>query len=175
MSEETVNTSDAPAGKSEFLSRFVVQALEGSTTPYIAWDLARAALLVGFVYFAATTSLAWLDINIRRPLKNERIDLLGAIDITPVEKDLALLRPWLPAKGKIGYLSEKPELQRYKTRLWLAPLLLDYDWGKYDLVLVDYPVHKGLEILETPKYQMLANLNDGKSFAKGARIYKRLP
>jgi hypothetical protein len=133
----------------------------------------RALALVGFVVFAAISSLSWLQLSITKPHKHERINPRDAYDVSPIEQDLALLHRWLPVEGKVGYLSDRPEQQRYESRLRLAPLLLDYNWSKHDWVLVDYPVGQGQAVIESPRYQLVTALTEAKSFARGMRIYRR--
>ena len=125
--------------------------------------------LVGFILFAAIESLSWLHLNVTKPFKNESIDLRNTY-ASPVEQDEALLLRWLPSQGKVGYLSEKQGLPRFESKLHLAPLLLDSNWTQYDWVLVDYPVRQGLAEIESPRYQLVVNLPDAKTFAKGMRI-----
>jgi len=66
-------------------------------------------------------------------------------------------------------------LPRFESKLRLAPLLLDSNWNQHDWVLVDYPVRQGLAEIESPSYQLVADLPDAKAFARGMRIYRRRP
>jgi hypothetical protein len=172
MPTSSVEAERQRQGKAGPLAWLLARGLEGPMK-LAAWDLVRALALVGFVLFALASSVAWLRLNITKPLKNEEIHARDIYSVSPIEQDIDLLRRWLPMEGKVGYLSEKPDLQRYETRLRLAPLLLDYDWGKHDWVLVDYPVRQGQAIIESPSYQLVADLTDAKSFARGMRIYRR--
>jgi hypothetical protein len=154
---------------------FVARGLEGPRNKPAAWDLVRALVLVGFVVFAAITSLTWLHLNITKPFKNEIVNLRNTYAVTPVEQDVALLLRWLPSQGKVGYLSDKQGLPRFEANLRLAPLLLDSSWTRHEWVLVDGPVRQGLAELESPRYQLVTDLPEAKAFARGMRIYKRRP
>ena len=173
MPAPSVGTEAPREGKAGPIAWFLARGIEGPETKPTAWDLVRALALVAFVLFAAASSLAWLQLNITKPLKNELIRPRDTYAVSAIEQDIALLRRWLPVEGKVGYLSEKPELQRYETRLHLAPLLLDYDWSKHDWVLVDYPVRRDQAIIESPSYQLVTDLAGAKSFARGMLIYRR--
>jgi hypothetical protein len=154
----------------------LIAGLEGPGTKPAAWNLVRALALVGFVLFAATTSLGWLHLNFSKPFANETIDLRSTHTIPPhIEHDFALLQRWLPLEGKVGYLSEKPALLRFELQQRLAPLLLDSDWRKHDLVLVDLPGPKDKALVESPSYQLVVDLTEAQSFAIGMRIYRRKP
>jgi hypothetical protein len=172
MSVQSVDSERQREGKAGLGVWILARGLEGPTRP-VAWDIVRVLALVGFVLFAATSNLGWLHLNITKPLKNETIHARDLYAVSPIEQDIAFLRRWLPSEGKVGYLSEKPELQRYESRLRLAPLLLDYDWGKHDWVLVDYPVRQGQAVIESSSYELVAILTDAKSFARGMRIYRK--
>lgn len=158
------------------LVRFLTTDLEGPEAKPAAWHLVRALAIVGFVLFAATTSLAWLHLNFTKPFGSETIELRGAQSIPPhIEHDYALLQRWLPQEGKVGYLSGKSDLVRLDMQQRLAPLLLDSDWKKHDLVLVDFPIHQAKAILESASYQLVVDLTEAQSFAIGMRIYRRKP
>jgi hypothetical protein len=172
MPAPSVDSKRQPDGKAWLSARVLVRGLEIPTNP-ATWDIVRALALVGFVLFAATSTLTWLHLNISKPLKNETIHPRDIYAVSPIEQDIALLRRWLPAEGKVGYLSEKPLLQRYESRLRLAPLLLDDNWGKHDWVLVDYPALQGRTLIESPSYELVTILADAKSFAQGMRIYRK--
>jgi hypothetical protein len=175
MRVRSVDSEGQRDDKAGLLAWLLARGLEGPTRP-AAWDIVRAFALVGFVLFAAASGLAWLHLNITKPLKNETIRAGDIYAVSsPIEQDIALLRRWLPSEGKVGYLSEKPELQRLESRLRLAPLLLDYNWSKYDWVLVDYPVRQGQAVIESPSYELVAIPTDAKSFARGMRIYRKKP
>ncbi len=163
-------------GMARLVARFLVRGLEGpETSRPVAWNVVRALVLVVFVAFAAITSLTWLHLNITKPFKNEIINLRNTYAVSPVEQDIALLLRWLPSQGKVGYLSDKQGLPRFEASLRLAPLLLDSSWTRHAWVLVDGPVRQGLAELESPRYRLVTDLRDAKSFAKGMRIYKRRP
>ncbi len=158
------------------VARFLVRGLEGpETSKPIVWNVVRALALVGFVVFAAVTDLTWLHLNITKPFKNEIINFYGSYANSPVEQDAALLLRWLPAQGKVGYLSDKQGLPRFEASLRLAPLLLDPSWTRHEWVLVDGPVRQGLALLESPRYRLVTDLRDAKAFARGMRIYRRRP
>lgn len=172
MPAPSVDSKRQRDGRAGFSAWVLARGLEGPTTPE-TWDLVRALALVGFVIFAATSTLAWLHLGISKPLKNETIHPRNIYAVSPIEQDIALLRRWLPAEGKVGYLSEKTLLKRYESRLRLAPLLLDDNWGKHDWVLVDYPASEGQALIESPSYELVTTLADAKSFARGMRIYRK--
>ena len=175
VSADPVATGRKRTGQAGVLVRYLAGAFEGSTTKFWGWSAVRALAVLGFLLFAAFTSLGWLHVNITKPLKNEQVSLRDTYAISPAELDVALLRRWLPAAGKIGYLCEKPPLTCCETRMRLAPLLLDYDWQKYDVVLVDFPVAQGRALLESPSYGLVTALSEARAFARGKRIYRRNP
>jgi hypothetical protein len=74
----------------------------------------------------------------------------------------------------VGYLSNKPDLERRRTQLRVAPLLLAREWRPYDIVLVDYPIQRGLDVFETRNYRLAANLTEAQSFARGLLVYMRV-
>jgi hypothetical protein len=130
------------------------------------FGLLRVLAAVAFVTFAGITSARWLGTAIQKPLNTERTSVRDTYAVSPVEQDIALLRQWLPVEGKIGYWSELPPFRLGNVRLHLAPLLLDPDWRKYDLVLA---------AIESPSYQLLAGMVAAQSFARGMQIYRRNP
>ena len=176
MPVKQIDTKRQRAGTAWLVVRFLMRGLEGpETSKPVAWNVVRALALVGFVVFAAIESLSWLHLNVTKPFKSESIDLRNTYAASPVEQDEALLLRWLPSQGKVGYLSEKQGLPRFESQLRLAPLLLDSNWTRHDWVLVDYPVRQGLAEIESPRYQLVADLANAKTFARGMRIYKRRP
>lgn len=176
MPAKRVDTRRQGAGLAWLVARFLARGLEGpKASRPTTWDLVRALALVGFVVFAAIESLSWLHLNITKQFKNESINVRSTYDVSPVEQDVALLMRWLPSQGKVGYLSEKQGLPHFESKLRLAPLLLDSNWKQRDWVLVDYPVRQGLAEIQSPRYQLVAELPDAKAFARGMRIYKRKP
>jgi hypothetical protein len=174
MSVEPATLPERP-GEAGALARFLAKACDGAVAQPSAWAFVRALAVAGFVVFAAYTSIGWLHLNLTKPFKGERIDVRETFAVSAAEQDVALLRRWLPMTGKIGYLSEKPDLPRFETRMRLAPLLLDYDWRKYDVVLVDYPVTHDRALIDSPSYQLVTDLSQARSFARGMRIYLRKP
>ena len=176
MPGEPVDTERKREDKVRPLRWLLSQGLEDSETKPAAWDLVRALAIIGFVLFAATTTLRWLYLNFSKPFTIESIEVRGAYTIPPhIAHDYSLLRRWLPREGRVGYLSEKPELLRLEMQQRLAPLLLDPNWSRDDLVLVDVPPRRDKAIVESPSYQLLGNLTDAQSFAIGMRIYRRKP
>jgi hypothetical protein len=175
MSEELSEPEEKREGKVRPFAWFLAQGLRNSHAKPTAWDCVRVLALLGFVGFAASTHVRWLYLNITKPLGNEHINLHDTYGDSPNERDVALLRRWLPLEGKVGYLSERPIYRHFEARMHLAPLLLDFEWQKYDWVLVDYPVKRDRVLLESPSYQLVANLRNANAFARGMRIYKRMP
>jgi hypothetical protein len=131
--------------------------------------------MVGFLVFAAVTTLPWLHTAIRRPLTSERIVLRDLYAVSPIEYDTTLLQRWLPVEGKVGYWSELPQFRLVGVRLRLAPLLLDPDWRKHELVLVDYVTAAHLPDLTLAGYHLVTATPGAQSFAGGMQIYRRSP
>lgn len=176
MPEDRADSEHRREGKVRPLGWLLRQGLEDSEDKPAAWNLVRALAVVGFVLFAATTTLEWLHLNFSKPFTFDTIDVRGSYAFpTHIEHDFVLLRRWLPREGKVGYLSEKPELLRFEMQQRLAPLLLDPNWSRNDLVLVDVPAPRDKAIVGSPNYQLVVNLTDAQSFAIGMRIYRRKP
>jgi len=125
--------------------------------------------------FAAVTSLDFLHTGLTKPLHGEQVNLRDTYAVTATDRDVALLRRWLPTEGKVGYLSSRPQFPRFQIRLWLSPLLLDDDWRKHDLLLLDLPSPRQLATVESSGYRLLTALPEANSFAMGMRVYRRSP
>lgn len=161
------------AGEVRELARYLGKRLGVMVIRHVAWSLVRGLAFVGFIVFAAATGLPWLHTAITKPFHGESISLRELYAVSATEHDIALLRQWLPTEGKVGYWSELPGFRLVNVRLHLAPLLLDPDWRKYDLVLVDYVAAQHRAAIGSPKYQLLADFPGARSFAGGMQIYRR--
>jgi hypothetical protein len=138
------------------------------------WHGVRLLAAVAFLSLAATMSGSWLRLSIGTTLKGESIEIRSSYDVSAIESDLRILRQYVPAEGMVGYLSNKPDLERRRTQLRVAPLLLAREWRPYDIVLVDYPIQRGLDVFETRNYRLAANLTEAQSFARGLLVYMRV-
>jgi hypothetical protein len=132
------------------------------------WDWVRISAAMAVFAYAGMTGMTWLYLSIAQPLRSETLDLLPTYDTAATDADVALLRRHLPAEGVIGYLSRKPELERWHVRLRLAPLLLDYKWREHTFVLVQLPYQ-----LSPGRYELVDNLHGARSFAKDLRVYRK--
>jgi hypothetical protein len=152
------------------VQRSLNRLLGKSLTP---WDHARAAVLLGFIAFSAITLSAWLRICVTRPSKGVGL-ALGRTVVVTNEHDIALVRAALPAT-KVGYLAESVSFRYFQVSYYLAPVVVDLDWQKNDLVLADNLTRKNHTLLASAGYQPISTLRGATSFARGLQIYQRRP
>jgi hypothetical protein len=166
-------SAESIGGDVRALARYVAKSLAIPEGKLVVWPLVRALAFVGFLVFGAATTLSWLRTAILRPLNTEEIKVRDVYGVSPIERDIALLHRWLPTEGKVGYWSELPQFRMIGVRLRLAPLLLDPDWRKHELVLVDYVAPPNLPALASAGYRLWVTPPGAESFAGGMQIYRR--
>jgi hypothetical protein len=140
-----------------------------------ALDYLRALAVLGFLLFAFNTTAGWCKTHVFQPFRDGRMKGRDLYQVSAIEKDLSLVRRSLPATGTVGYLSEKWEGRRYELRYLLAPLLLDFDWTKHELVLVDYPMGNRKSPQFLPNYRLITDFRGASSFARDMKLFRRKP
>ncbi len=135
----------------------------------------RALAVLGFLLFAFNTTAGWWKAHVAQPFRSGQLSGRDLFQVSAVERDISLVRRWLPVTGTVGYLSEKWEGRRYELRYFLAPLLLDLDWAKHEWVLVDYPIGNRKSPQFLPRYRLTTDFPGAASFARDMKLFQRKP
>lgn len=138
-------------------------------------DYLRVLAVLGFLLFAFSTTAGWSKTHVIQPFRDGKLKSRDLYQVSAIEKDISLVRRWLPVTGTVGYLSEKWYSRRFELRYFLAPLLLDFDWAKHEWVLVDYPMGNRNSPQFLPNYRLVTDFRGATSFARDMKLFQRKP
>jgi hypothetical protein len=152
-----------------------VRLLAGRLRPLSLLDHLRALACLGFLLFAFSTTTRYWKTLVTQPFRDGKLRFGDLYQVSAVEKDISLVRRWLPVTGTVGYLSQRWEGRHYELRYFLAPLLLDFNWTKHELVLVDYPMGNRNSPQFLPHYRLITDFRGASSFARDMKLFRRVP
>jgi hypothetical protein len=138
-------------------------------------DWMRTLAALGFLLFAFSTTAGWWKTHVTQPFRDGRLNGRDLYQVSAIEKDISVVRRWLPVTGTVGYLSGRWDSRHFELRYFLAPLLLDFDWTKHELVLVDYPMGNRNSPQFLPNYRLVTNFGGATSFARDMKLFRRQP
>ncbi len=94
--------------------------------------------------------------------------------VPPAQKDASLLQGVLKPYRAVGYATDGDSPRIVNARYFLAPVLLDLDYLRHDIVLSDYTT-PAKDILKTnPAYTLVAEFPQATDWARSIKIYRKV-
>ncbi|HJX64954.1 MAG TPA: hypothetical protein VJ860_13510 [Polyangia bacterium] len=94
--------------------------------------------------------------------------------VPPAQKDASLLQGVLKPYRVIGYATDGDSARIVNARYFLAPVLLDLDYQRHDIVLSDYTTPTKDIFKTSPAYTLVAEFPQATDWARSTKIYRKV-
>jgi len=98
----------------------------------------------------------------------------AVFEVSPGEKDAFLLQGALKAYRAVGYATDGDNARIVTARCFLAPVLLDLNYSRHDIVMSDYTTAAKDVFRTDPAYTLVTGFPRATDWARSIKIYRKV-